>query len=277
MEPLKIGIITDIHLGRDAYYAGQLRKLGHRALALTRDFVARMNEGFRPDLVLQLGDVVQDMTLEEDLVHYERICEVLSGLEAPVYPVAGNHDLIQMSPSQLLGFWRRFHPAAAAQLDGERLYYRFEVGGWEMIVLHSREETGSHVWMDEAQLAWLEATLSGSERPAVVWMHHTLADQDTGESWWFARHPHLALVRERAQARALIERSGRVRAVINGHLHWNRLHTHGGIPYVTIQSPIENFDNASPPAPAGSWGELWLSGSGSRLEVLGRDGASWRV
>ena len=44
--------------------------------------------------------------------------------------------------------------------------------------------------------------------------------------------------------------SGRVRAVFNGHLHWNHLDVIAGIPYVTVQSLIENLDDDAPGRPA---------------------------
>jgi len=38
--------------------------------------------------------------------------------------------------------------------------------------------------------------------------------------------------------------------VINGHLHWNHVDVHDGIPYVTVQSLIENLDDDGPGRPA---------------------------
>lgn len=276
MRALKIGIFTDVHLGRDAFYRGKLRKLGYRALDLTQSFVQHMNQGFQPDFVMNLGDVVQDMTLEEDLENYRAISQSLDGLEAPLYPVAGNHDLIQMSPRQLLDFWSEFSPQVQT-VGPEDLYYRFEVEAWTFLVLHSHEAKDDRIWMDSPQIDWLAQELAAGQGPVVIFLHHSLADQDTSANWWFGEHPHLALIQQRPQVRQLIEASGRVRAVINGHLHWNQRSDHGGVPYFTVQSPIENFDNAEPPEPAASWAELLLSPQQgqSRLTVHGRDRAAW--
>ncbi len=78
-EPMRIGVITDLHFGREASYQGKLRKLGKLAPEAARRFVEAMNRDFRPDLVFHLGDMVQDMTLEEDKVHAAQCLEILGG------------------------------------------------------------------------------------------------------------------------------------------------------------------------------------------------------
>jgi hypothetical protein len=50
----------------------------------------------------------------------------------------------------------------------------------------------------------------------------------------------------RSDLRRILERSGRVRVVFNGHLHLNHLNVIRNIPYVTVQSLIENVDDDAP-------------------------------
>jgi Icc protein len=63
---------------------------------------------------------------------------------------------------------------------------------------------------------------------------------------WFEHEPHICLVEQRAEARAILEQSGKVAAVFSGHAHWNHFDLVGGIPYITIQSLIENVDDDAP-------------------------------
>ena len=262
---LKLGIVTDIHLGRDTRFGGVLRKVGHRAEDLTRMFVRKMNEDFRPDAVLCLGDVVQDMSRAEDLEHYGRIWSILGGLEAPLIPVNGNHDIIAMDESDVLQFWQR-----------DALYYHTKVGALDVVVLHTREDKDSHVWLPQEQLPWLADVLSRCGR-ALVLMHHSAADQDTSLNYWFTRHPHLALVRNREDLRRVIADAGNVVGVINGHLHWNQMTWHDGIPYITIHSLTENPSGAEDPArPTGAYGELRFHGGWANLDILGNERASYR-
>ena len=268
---LRIGIISDIHIGPRASYKGMVRKIGDAAEPLTAAFVEAMNTGFEPHFVVNLGDVVQDSTRAVDKRHYGRAFEILSGLDAPQYPVVGNHDLITMSPEDLLEVW-----GGLSHLKTDGLYYTFEHGGVQCVVLHSHEKKDSHVWIDADQVAWLGEVLGAGSGPAVVFMHHTLADQDTSGNHWFRKHPRLALVQNRAEVREVIEGSGRVMAVINGHLHWNTLWASGGIPYITVQSLIENSLALDPPRACGAWAELRLRpGEGFELRVVGEDPAWW--
>ena len=57
---MRLALITDVHFGPPATFEGKLRKLSHHALALTREFIHRINTVERPDLVVNLGDVVED-------------------------------------------------------------------------------------------------------------------------------------------------------------------------------------------------------------------------
>ena len=64
---LTLGIVTDLHFGPEALFGGKLRKLTRQAGDLARDFVRRMNEEVHPDLVVNLGDDIEDESREADL------------------------------------------------------------------------------------------------------------------------------------------------------------------------------------------------------------------
>jgi 3',5'-cyclic AMP phosphodiesterase CpdA len=265
--PLTLGIITDVHFGPEARWQGKLRKLTHLAGELTRDFVRQMNDEVKPDLVVNLGDDIEDESREADLQRYGECQAILRTAHAELVNVAGNHDLIHMNREDLSRFWARTGP----------LYYSFDRAGWHFVVLHTLERQDVDVRVPETQIAWLREDLAAGTSPTVVLMHHSASEQDVEDSRWWPGRPHMALVKERAEIRRVFEQSGRVRAVFNGHLHWNHLDLIAGIPYVTVQSPIENLDDDAPGRPAASHAVVALSPRRMLVHVRGNDPARYQI
>jgi hypothetical protein len=68
-----------------------------------------------------------------------------------------------------------------------------------------------------------------------------------------------------------------VRAVFNGHLHWNHFDVIGGIPYATVQSLIENVDEDAPGRAAASHALVHLNDKRMVVRVRGNDPARYQV
>jgi 3',5'-cyclic AMP phosphodiesterase CpdA len=264
---LTLGILTDVHFGPEARWNGKLRKLTHLAGDLARDFVRQMNDEVKPDLVVNLGDDIEDESREADLRRYGECQAILRTAKAELVNVAGNHDLIHMNREDLSRFWQRTGP----------LYYSFDRGGWHFVVLHTLERHDVDVRVPDTQMAWLRDDLAAGTSPTVVLMHHSASEQDVEDSRWWPGRAHMALVKERAELRRVFEQSGRVRAVLNGHLHWNHLDVIAGIPYVTIQSPIENLDDDAPGRPAAAHAVVRLTPRRMTVHVRGNDPARYQI
>src|SRR5262249_42578223 len=159
------------------------------------------------DLVVNLGDDIEDESLEADRARYTEAVSVLRGCRAELVNVAGNHDTINLGAADLLGVWGRD--------PGGELYSAFDRGGFHFLILHTRERKDLDVSVGEAQLAWVAEDLKQHPGPTVVLMHHSAADQDLSGNRWFEGSPHICLVRERRKLRALFEAHGDVRAVFN--------------------------------------------------------------
>ena len=264
--PLTLGFVTDLHFGPAAYHDGKLRKLTHHAADLTRGVVRAMNEDLRPDLLVNLGDDIEDESREADLARYGECQDILRTANAELVNVAGNHDMIHLNRDDLARIWRH---------EGQ-LFYAMDRGGFHLVVLHTIERKDVEVRIPHAQLEWLKDDLARTALPVVVLMHHPAGEQDLSDSFWFKGLAHLALVKERQELRRILEESGKVRVVFNGHVHRNHLDVIRGIPYVTIQSLIENLDEDAPGRPAAAHAVATLDGSRCVVRVLGNDPARYQ-
>ena len=261
-------LITDLHFGPEARFAGKLRKLSHHAADLAGAFVARMNDAVRPDLVVNLGDDIEDEGAAADKARYAECQGILRGVRAELVNVAGNHDTVNLSQADLLAVWGR---EASSQL-----YYAFDRGGLHFTVLHTRERKDVDVSVGPEQLAWFAADLAKTSLPTVVLMHHSAADQDLTGNRWFEGQPHLCLVRERRALRRAIADQGRVIAVFNGHLHWNHLDVIDGLPFITLQSLIENLDDDAPGRAAAAHAVVRVSKKRLVVEIQGAEPARYQ-
>ena len=258
---LTFGVVTDEHFGPQAQFGGKLRKLTERAPELVRAFATTMREQVRPDFVVNLGDCIEDESPAADLERYRSCLDLLRSAGVELVNLAGNHDRIHLDDATL----RR----AGGLAPAGPLYRSFDRAGVHFVVLATQETKDVSVRIDDEQLSWLEADLAATAHPTVVFMHHSAAEQDLRGNRWFEQRPHLCLVRERKRLRQLFE-SGRTRLVINGHLHWNHLDVIDGIPYVTLQSLVENVDDDAPGRPAAAHAVVRI---GERRIVVEVEGA----
>ena len=67
-----------------------------------------------------------------------------------------------------------------------------------------------------------------------------------------------------------------MRVVFNGHVHRNHLDVIAGIPYVTIQSLIENLDEDAPGRPAAAHAVATITESRIVVRVRGNDPARYQ-
>ena len=248
--------------------------MSHRAGEFTEGFVERMLSEVHPDLVVNLGDDIEDESREADLARYGECQAILKKARVPVVNAAGNHDTANLGPDDLRGIWGS-GPADAAPAG--RLYYAFDHGGYHFTVLHTVEEPGGDIHVREPALGWLAADLERTQLPTVVFMHHSASEQDFDDSAWFRGRPHRALVQERRELRATFEASKKVRAVFNGHVHRNHFDVIAGIPYVTIQSLIENLDDDAPGRPSRAHAVVRLDAERIVVRVHGEDPARYQI
>ncbi len=193
------------------------RTTGYKSgLAVLEQAVEELNL-LQPELVFHVGDLVpgyiRDMEQwERDI---ERVKGILNRLEAPLYPVAGNHDVITGTGGldDHRGedlFRKHFGP----------LYYSMEYRDAHFVALYSDEALQSRPSISERQFQWLRDDLDSTDaRHIFVFVHKPMWEY--GEVGWERVHDLL--------------RRHPVRAVIGGHFHhYYKSKLHDGIQYYVL-------------------------------------------
>jgi len=264
---MRFALISDEHFGPTAYFQGKLRKLTAHAGQLCEAFVTRMNDELKPELVVNLGDVIEDESRAADLEHYGQFTAILSRLKSPVLHVAGNHDQVNLSDDDLRALWGH---------QGE-LHYSRDIGGVHFSVLRTIEVTDVAIHLPEAQIAWLGADLAQTSLPSVVLMHHPASEMRLDGNRWFEKRPNVCRVAERRAFQQVVSESPRVVAVFNGHVHWNHFDVIGGVPYITLQSLVENLDDDAPGRAAAAHAVVDLDERRLVVRVAGVEPARYQV
>jgi 3',5'-cyclic AMP phosphodiesterase CpdA len=221
---LRFGAVTDIHYADkeariNRHYRESLDKLS-KAVALFNDA--------SPEFVVELGDFIDKTEQVEEEIDYLRTIDArFAELDCERHYVFGNHCIDTLTKEEFLE-----HSGAKAP------HYSFEAGGFHFVVLDSCYRSdgipygrNNAEWTDanlpDEQLRWLEEDLRAAAKPTVVFAHQRLDGEGNHH------------VRNAAAARAVMERSGTVLAVLQGHSHRNDYAQVGGIHYVTLVAMVE--------------------------------------
>ncbi|MFA7171468.1 MAG: metallophosphoesterase [Candidatus Paceibacterota bacterium] len=187
---MKFAILADIHLGPEGYFKGILRKVNKNVKIYLDDFIEEMNSDVKPEFVVVLGDLVEDDNKKNDKDNVVYIIKLLKKLECPVYYVAGNHDLKNISESELMGLFSQ-----------KSLYYSFDSGNLHFIVLFSKATEEEGILITDEQKIWLGEDLTKTDKRCVIFVHHGLADQNLKGNPWFEGRPEFCLVENRKEIR----------------------------------------------------------------------------
>jgi hypothetical protein len=152
-----------------------------------------------------------------------------------------------------------------------------DLGDVHWVALRTVDEPGRAIHLPTAQLVWLVEDLATAPCPTIVLLHHPASEMRLDGNHWFEGRAHRCLVAERQQFRAIVEASGKVVAVFNGHAHWNHLDVIAGIPYVTLQSLTENLDDDAPGRPANAWAVCDLDARRLVIRVHGEEPQHYQI
>lgn len=223
-RPVRVGLITDLHYADKApagtrHYRETLAKLEEAAIQFEQD---------KPAFLVELGDLIDAAdSVEVEQRYLKTINHEFSAICSQRHYVLGNHCVDTLKKEEFLG-----------EVGQEKSYYSFDNEGIHFIVLDScfrsdGEPYGrkNFKWTDAnipaVELEWLSADLKANNKPVIVFAHQRL-DVSNNHG-----------VRNNADVRHILEQSGRVMAVFQGHSHQNDLKEIGGIHYCTLVAMVE--------------------------------------
>ncbi|MGE5448371.1 MAG: metallophosphoesterase [Bacteroidales bacterium] len=231
---IRFGMLSDIHYaGREAapprYYRQSLEKVKECIDLMNREKV---------DFVIELGDfkdqdpVPNEANTLKYLSDIENVFHQFNGL---TYHVLGNHDMDGISKEQFLS------RVVNTGIPATESYYSFNLKGLHFVVLDgnfTREGTaydhGNFTWdntrIPEAELNWLKEDLKANELPAIVFIHQMLDDSKSKEQ----------SVHNAAEVRQVLEQSGKVICVFQGHVHEERYSLINNIHYYSMMAVVDN-------------------------------------
>lgn len=223
---MKIGLFTDSHYSSAPLTCGNrlnnqsLRKIGE-AMSVFADE--------KCDLVIILGDVTDtEPSRDKEEANLRQIAQVLDASGMDIICMMGNHDAFVFTPEDfycILG--QKYRPRPLAR-DGVNLLFLdacyFKTG------VHYGP--GDHDWTDTfyPHTEQLRQELARCEGSVYVFVHQNIDPQ--------VRADHC--LHNAAQVREIIEESGKVKAVYQGHYHWGHRLVHNGVEYVTLAAMCEN-------------------------------------
>lgn len=221
----RVGLMTDLHHA-DKEPAGTRHY--RETLGKLDEAVARFHQE-RPSFVVELGDFIdQAPSVEQELEWLKAVEARYARLPMPRHYVLGNHCVTTLTKAEFAA-----HTGAAPAG-----HHAFDHDGVRFLILDAcHREDGQPYgrqnfhWRDanipRPQLDWLQDQLAAAGGPVVVFAHQRL-DHDTAHA-----------VRNAAEVRARLEKSGKVLAVFQGHSHKNDCQEIAGIHYVTLVAMIE--------------------------------------
>ena len=267
--PLHIGIFADLHAhDTDSPNEGKVMIDYKERLEAC---VEAMN-AWPADLVIQLGDFVNGkFVLGAELGDPARITGILEETEAiyaqvnaPRYYVLGNHDVYDLSKEEFLD-----------RVGASSLYLSFDAGGYHIVILDAQynkkgEDLGHIGWsvqgnIPQDELDWLRDDLAATSKPTIVCVHQPL-DIDFD---FLSGGPEIF---NNEAVKTVLEESGVVIAVFQGHDHENNYTLINGIHYLTFEALVNEEERAP------SWAYVTLDPVARTITITGEgEQADWEL
>lgn len=258
--PFKIAHLTDTHYDPNDTYVNR-----HLTLQNIDNYVGRM-QTYLPDLAVNAGDKIGESNntignesirlgwYQDNVTHFAAVGPYAGKKVDGVAP--GNHDVEAMNWVNVLAK----HSTETWMVSGKQYGY-WESADFRFISVdvnyvpsgetHVNAANQGYGYMNATQLTWLTDRLAESTKPVVMFCHQGLGEMTTDVLTLTKEIYH---TQNRAAIRSVLEASGKVVCVIQGHMHWHRYDVINGIPYIVCEDISEKRDpDEFPGGTSGKW------------------------
>ena len=221
---VRFGLITDLHYA-DKEPSGSRH---YRASIAKLQQAAKQFNETQPDFLVELGDLIDAAAdVPTEMKYLSRISKEMAMIQAPKHYVLGNHCVDTLTKKEFLG-----------GVGQEKSFYSFDRGGYHFVILDAcfrsdgtPYQRKNFQWTDPNiaahELKRLKTDLAATAKKTIVFVHQRLDDAGVHG------------VRNAAAVRKIMEDSGQVLAVFQGHSHQNEHQEIGGIHYCTMVAMVE--------------------------------------
>ncbi|HVP57182.1 MAG TPA: metallophosphoesterase [bacterium] len=178
------------------------------------------------DFVVLLGDIADRGRKAE----FDTASKIMDSLKCPFYAVVGNHDNFQ---SDHKAAWMKF-----AHRDSTN--YTFDRGAFHFIVIDCTKDpypSQNGVECESSVREWVAHDLSQNVgKHVMLFCHYNMWRRPWNPQ--FDTTGHYDEYPGMKEMRQVLERAGNVCAVVNGHVHANRMEIHNGIYYIDVGATL---------------------------------------
>ncbi len=224
---MRLGIFTDSHYSSAEITDG--KRYNSKSLGKIKDAYAYF-EKENCDLIVCLGDLLDtEKTVEKEIENLKEIAKVIHSVKIPTVCLMGNHDAFTLTADEFYSVLNLDAPKDTI-IDGKTLLFLdacyFKNG------IHY--QPGDSDWTDtyypfEKELS---EKLKNAKSDVYIFMHQNI---DT------AIVPSHRLFNAGALFN-IINGSGKVKAVFQGHYHKGQRSEYGGVKYIALPATCENDD-----------------------------------
>lgn len=221
---LRVGLVTDLHHADKPPAGTRHYRESVKKLIEAGEYFQQA----KADFVVELGDLIDAAdSVDTEQKYLTTINQEFSAISKDRHYVLGNHCVDTLTKDEFLG-----------GVEQKQSYYSFDRSGFHFVVLDAcfrgdgqpygrKNSKWNDANIPAAEMEWLEADLNATEKQVIVFAHQRLdVSSDHG-------------VKNCPAVRRILEGSGKVRVVFQGHSHQNDLKDINDIHYLTLVAMVE--------------------------------------